>query len=877
MYSGYTDSQGYVDATFTWDDCDIVGCDDPDIYLRFECSTPWVDVEDAGVFEDNYSWDNEDEAENDFQGTGIDFGTMSPDDPTEDPAVHIHNSITRAYRFILDNVGTDVAHVDVQWPDGDFGAWYDGEIHVSSAEEWTEGAHIKEYGRHYLANYSQNPEPGFCNCICDADCNNDECGHCTWCTEDDVAAWVEGWTNWVGSVVNRSYLGYYGFDPLSIDDARFTLESLEPCPEDGALHNPLTTEGFIGALCRDIEDDAQDDHDGDGVEDCERDSLALGADEIFDVVRIDEPTTPSDFILAFRNRFPQYKGGLWRTAINVGGAVYVWPDTEPPGVVTAAWSPTHPDSFFEAPGGTSPFITVEFEHAPDDASGAVAYSIEWSDQPAVVPDFTAELENPDATTSSVTSPPFDLGEYYLSLRAQDCAGNWSDEWSNFGPFIVTECNGNGIVDICETDCDAIPGFCEGITGCGTVVDCNGNHIPDECDVADGSSSDCDVNGVPDECEAFDTKSWVADSGGAWYGDEQNWEGGVFPGPGDLVCINVPDQVVLVAHSQGVTDISGLGCYEDFTLDGSSTLRPSGNAAFFEALSWTSGTHSAPDGTPPEMAHTLTYGPVSLAGEFTRTLARRTLDNMGQATFSNGGSLYLDSGSLLNNMPGATFDINADGDIYWTSSTTISTIDNQGTFTKSGGTETGESFIYPIFVNSGLLDVQSSQMTFRYGGLNVVQPGVVQVGPDATLYLDSMLANSNHHFGDGTTVTGDGHVTFDENAQIEGEYEIAGTTRIVHGVIGFTSADGAASIENYVQIGGTLTGTDDVTAVNLLEWTGGTMTVPNGTPPDIVHTFATGGMALGGSSFRTLSGRTLNNLGDATLNDNGSLYMDSAAV
>ena len=46
----------------------------------------------------------------------------------------------------------------------------------------------------------------------------------------------------------------------------------------------------------------------------------------------------------------------------------------------------------------------------------------------------------------------------------------------YGP----DCNANGILDICDTDCGAVGGACD-VTGCGESNDCNGNNVPDECE------------------------------------------------------------------------------------------------------------------------------------------------------------------------------------------------------------------------------------------------------------------------------------------------------------------------------------------------------------------------------------------------------------
>lgn len=50
------------------------------------------------------------------------------------------------------------------------------------------------------------------------------------------------------------------------------------------------------------------------------------------------------------------------------------------------------------------------------------------------------------------------------------------------PYRGSDCNSNGVLDVCETDC-------------------NSNGIPDDCDIANETSTDCNSNGIPDECDA----------------------------------------------------------------------------------------------------------------------------------------------------------------------------------------------------------------------------------------------------------------------------------------------------------------------------------------------------------------------------------------
>jgi len=83
-----------------------------------------------------------------------------------------------------------------------------------------------------------------------------------------------------------------------------------------------------------------------------------------------------------------------------------------------------------------------------------------------------------------------------------------------------DCDGNGIMDLCDLDCGEPGGMCD-VPGCGLATDCNGNlrldvcepqddcnenGIQDICDVAAGASEDCQPNGIPDECEIDENSS-----------------------------------------------------------------------------------------------------------------------------------------------------------------------------------------------------------------------------------------------------------------------------------------------------------------------------------------------------------------------------------
>ncbi len=617
IWSHRTDVNGFFNSpVISWDDCDAVGCDDPDIYVRFECDTGVGQVQDPGIKERDYSWWTMDNIIEDFTGREVRFGTMSPSDNAQMPAVHIWNSLVRTHRYIGNVTGIDVDHVDIQWPEGETGASYIpefDEIYIGVDREWREDTHTHEYGHHFMNNYSVYQSSDYCNGYCDGeeactsgtDCEND--GHCPWCMENRHDAWNEGWPNWLADVVTRSYSVDYEFEDCTPYTPLFTrsAETITRCCQDDLWHDPWITEGFVAALLRDIDDQRDDAHDPDDDDNWAwsdtTDCMALGSAEIFAVVTQDQPHNVAEFITMFLSRYPQHTAGLWQTAQNVDPDYIVgnFPsDTAPPGAITGLHSPTHPSGV----GGALPCITVEWEPPQDDVTGIYAHSIAWSTDPGVVADTTIEWI--DTCVTQTAGPPRDFGQYYVSIRAVDWANHWGPP-ATFGPFVINQdCNNNGIMDICDVACDAsgfsgdplrtqcdIPAdFCD-VPGCGTTQDCNDNLVPDDCDLANGTSKDCDKNGIPDECDG--EAGWLihwADGNGSWH-NPNNWfklsECPTPPPPPtcdytfptscpatpdllDNVCIDNAYDDITVIYANGQTAVNVLACYENLNIAGGSS-------------------------------------------------------------------------------------------------------------------------------------------------------------------------------------------------------------------------------------------------------------------------------------------------------------------
>jgi len=135
-----------------------------------------------------------------------------------------------------------------------------------------------------------------------------------------------------------------------------------------------------------------------------------------------------------------------------------------------------------------------------------------------------------------------IGNYSCASDASDYGVLCEECLCHFLHAGETDCDSNGVPDICEPDCNnnSIGDVCD--IRDGTSVDCNSNDIPDECepecntngidDACDidcgtaggecdvpgcGQGTDCNGNSIPDECETnglyIGTQGGLAGGGG----------------------------------------------------------------------------------------------------------------------------------------------------------------------------------------------------------------------------------------------------------------------------------------------------------------------------------------------------------------------------
>ena len=401
-----TDAQGYYDVTFFWGD-DIFD-PQPDLYVRFETTNTRVQTESPAFLSGPYAWETG--TTDNYAGTDLNYGTLQPSDINQHPAVHIHTNLVRTWRWWYGN-GYDTPFVRANWPNGTGGAFYNGEIYFSTGEQWPEQTATHEYGHHWVQIYALSPAPSYCNGICDA--SPSDCGHCLWCAETTNVAFTEGFPDWMGDVIPRSFAASYGRAAMNSYD----MESLYTCGASYA--NPTMTEGFFAALVRDIGDGTNDDH----AAYPETDELSTGWGPVITCVDLDHPTTATGFLASFKARYPGYKEGLWATARNCNYET----DVSNPPAVTGLHSTSHTVSV----SSPDPTIDLAWTRAVDDASGVRGYAVMVAGGIGL-PSAVQNIGDVTGYTTASLAP----GTYYVSIRTLDRSGKWSGTYAWAGPYIV---------------------------------------------------------------------------------------------------------------------------------------------------------------------------------------------------------------------------------------------------------------------------------------------------------------------------------------------------------------------------------------------------------------------------------------------------------
>jgi hypothetical protein len=331
------------------------------------------------------------------------------------------------------------------------------------------------------------------------------------------------------------------------------------------------------------------------------------------------------------------------------------------------------------------------------------------------------------------------------------------------------------------------------------------------------------------------------TGGA---DDRDWDN-----PQNWTPNVVPDANTDVYIGQGGVDLEHAATVRSLEM-ASGVLAGSGDLTV-GTLTWTGGTMTG-------SGHTRVSGSMVLSGTGRRLLDGRTLDNLGTATWTDGGELKTTNGAVWNNQSGALLDIQTGSATLSTSSATGGRFNNAGQLRKSAGS----TFIVGTpLTNTGT--VLASGGTLRLDG-DLDGAGTWTANGSGVLDFEQGTTS----FPTGSTVNGTGTVTFASgvNATTTGTFAVAGTTRVNGGVlvVNGDANTGTLSLED-----GRLDGSATLTVTGSLAWIGGEM---RGTG----HVRANGGMTISGTHSKYLYRGTLDNNGVAVWSD-GVLYLGEGAV
>jgi hypothetical protein len=261
------------------------------------------------------------------------------------------------------------------------------------------------------------------------------------------------------------------------------------------------------------------------------------------------------------------------------------------------------------------------------------------------------------------------------------------------------------------------------------------------------------------------------------------------------------------------------------------------------------------------------GGIVISGGGTKTLGRM-LQNGGNATWIDSGSLFLGSSGVFVQLPAATWLLQTDASIDGNGGR----VENNGLVRKLSGGTTRLNGVG--FSNNGQLQVEAGVLilgaggehagTLLFDGTTVELSGTHTFTPSAIVEGSRLLVNSAIIAGAGRwKVTGSTEIG-GVSLSLGGIVEDLGALTIRGGSLDLSPTTGVVAVPSLALSGGALTGSGQLSISGLFTWSGGTM---SGTGT----TRATAGMWFAGSSGRTLS-RSLTNVAEAWWTDNGTLSM-----
>ncbi len=359
-------------------------------------------------------------------------------------------------------------------------------------------------------------------------------------------------------------------------------------------------------------------------------------------------------------------------------------------------------------------------------------------------------------------------------------------------------------------------------------------------------------------------TWTNTVSGDW-NIASNWSPDFVPGTNDNVFITSSATVTLNTNATcGSLTLSA------------GTLAGSGALTLHRDSAWSSGTMTGAGRTILPPGATL-----NLNGTGTKTLSGGRILENGGTVYWNAGNIQAATATVITNRAGALFQVQSATGI--TPGAGGGRFDNAGIFRKtSAGTTTINNLV--SFNNYGAVEIKTGTLAFAGVSLN---DGAMDVSAGATLNFSagtftssggsSIVGAGNLAPSGGivnlaglVNVTGSHTFTF-ATANLTGNYICTNNTLTISGSPATFSGTGTVTPAVLNLSGGSLGGSQQVTVLNQMNWTGGTMTGSGRTviPPGATLTINAGSVGVGG-------GRTLDN-GGTTIWEAGQMSLASLSV
>jgi len=299
------------------------------------------------------------------------------------------------------------------------------------------------------------------------------------------------------------------------------------------------------------------------------------------------------------------------------------------------------------------------------------------------------------------------------------------------------------------------------------------------------------------------------------------EGSTFSGDG---LVGVSGGATVVAIEAAEVDIPKLELIGG-QIAGPGTLRVT------DVFGWTGGKFAGPGITESR-------GRMSISSNSSKSLSDCFVSNVGEATWTDNGSIALSNEAVLVNEGG--FDIQNNATVQVTG--LGNRILNLGTIRKSAGG--GETHVQAELANTGTIDVTSGSLRLTGGGTST---GTFQVEAGSVVLIAARA------------------YSFEQGAKMIG----AGATRVSSGAAVINGQ--TVEAENFEFAGGTLQGPGGLAVNGVLKWSGGTMS-------DAGNTLIRkgGAMPITGNTLKVCSRRTIRNEGSANL-AGGDLVLNDGAL